>query len=243
MKTINRKHIGSIAILSIFFAAMLVILSSCGDAGSITSATNNNNGTGSSSMSVSVKSDDAVLDNPGAIVITEAKALVTEMEFEKEGTAENQEIHMAPFVIHFDMNGSITNAITSTIPAGNFTKVKFQIHKPEDTETIPDSDFREGSSGNQRYSFIVKGTYNGTAFVYKSRKSANLVINLRKKLALQLSGKNITVLFSKLGWFKNGSVDLDPNSSQNENSIDDNLRNSFHDAFEDNNHDGHPDDN
>jgi hypothetical protein len=242
MITINRKQLGSIAILTIFFAALILILSGCSDS-SITGTNTNNNGGTDDNVSVSLKSDDNAGNNPqGSVVITEAKALVTEVEFEKEGTEEEVELHGPAFVIHFDLNGGISQILSTKIPAGNFTKVKFQIHKPEDTETIPDNDFREGTSGNQRYSFIIKGTYNGNAFVYKSRKSANLVINFNKTISLQNSSINLTMLFNKLGWFRSGQTEIDPRDPQHENEIDDNLKNSFKEAFEDNDHDGRPDD-
>lgn len=239
MIKIKRTELGKLAILTIFFAALLLILSSCGNNSVTGTGTNNNS---SNNVSVSVKSDNNAMQNPSdLIVLTEAKALVTEVEFEKEGTGENVELHMASFVIHFDLNGNISEILTTKIAQGNFSKVKFKIHKPEDNEQVPDQEFREGSGTNQRYSFIVKGTYNGIAFVYKSKKSVNMVINFNRAINLQTTDLNVTMLLNKLGWFKSGTTELDPNDSQNENTIDDNLKNSFKEAFEDNNHDGQPD--
>lgn len=236
MFKIQRNLLGKIALLTIFFAVLMVLLSACGDMGTTTAENNSNN------VTVSVKADDNAMGSPaGIIVITGAKALVTEAEFEKESTGENVELHMAPFVINFDLNGGLTQILSAKIAQGNFNKVKFQIHKPEENEQIPDPEFREGAGSNQRYSFIIKGTYNGLPFVYKSKKSVNLIINFNSTINLQNSNINVTMLLNKLGWFKSGNIELDPADPQNENTIDDNLKNSFKGAFEDDDHDGHPD--
>jgi hypothetical protein len=131
-------------------------------------------------------------------VITEAKALITEVEFETEPSGTSQEIHIAPVVIYFNTGGQVISVTAGNLPAGSWNKIKLQIHKPEDTETIPDQEFREGSSGNQRYSFIVKGTYNGSSFVYKSRKRADIVINLSTPITTGNGSRNITLLVNLL---------------------------------------------
>lgn len=217
---------------------LLLKLAGCGDAGITNTAANN--GTGNDNATLSIKADDTVLDND-VIIITEAKALITEVEFELEGSEIEHELHGPAFVIHFDINGGIQQVLTGNIPEGTYDKIKFKIHKPEDNEMIPDPEFREGSSGNLRYSFIIKGTFNGSSFVYKSKKSANLVINFNSPVNFAAGSKNLTVLFNQIQWFKNGNVILDPRNSQHENEIDDNLKNSFKRAFKDDDKDGRPD--
>jgi len=177
------------------------------------------------------------------VVITEAKALITEIEYERERDGLNQLHHTGPFVINFSLDGSLKELLNGYVVRDFYTKAKFKVHKPEDNETIPDPEFREGSSGNQRYSFIIKGTYNGTPFVYKSKKSMNIVVNLNKTSNINLKNQNLTVVFNKSLWFMNGSTVLNPNLSQNENMIDDNIKGSFKRVFVDDNKDGSPDDN
>ena len=47
------------------------------------------------------------------------------------------------------------------------------------------------------------------------------------------------MLINKLMWFKNGGgVEIDPRDSGNENTIDDNLRNSFKNVFKDDDRNG-----
>lgn len=199
---------------------------------------------GATDLSVNMKADDNTFDSPSDIVvITEAKALITEIEYERERDGLNQLHHTGPFVINFTLDGSLKELLSGYVVRDFYTKAKFKVHKPEDNETIPDPEFREGSSGNQRYSFIIKGTYNGVPFVYKSKKSMNIVVNLNKTSNINLKNQNLTVVFNKSLWFMNGSTVLNPNLSQNENMIDDNIKGSFKRVFVDDNKDGSPDDN
>ncbi len=203
-----------------------------------------NTTTGNDNVSVSLMGDNNAFDDPAdQIVITDAKALISEVEFELEGTETEHEIHIDPVVVHLNNTGSVEVFTTGKIPAGVYDKVKFQLHKPEDNETPPDPEFKEGTSGNQRYSFIIKGTINGNSFIYKSRKTVNLVINFSTPINLQQAGINLTMIFNSSLWFKNGNAVIDPRNPSNENQIDDNLKNSFKRAFRDDDKDGHPDDN
>jgi hypothetical protein len=196
---------------------------------------------GVSQLTVSVKSNDTVSDNPANIIITEAKALISNVELERQSDGKDELQQSGPLVFHFNTEGSIEELETQYIIMDNYTKIKFQLHKPGESETPTDSEFKEGDSASQRYSFIVKGTYNGNSFVYKSKQSANLVIDLDKVENLNLDRENITVLFNKLKWFSNGSVGIDPNDPQYESLIDNNIKTSFSKAFLDNNKDGLPD--
>lgn len=205
------------------------IFSGCSDSNSVTAPTAEN-------LSLSVKTVDATLNNPlASIQITEAKALISEFEIEANDGV-SSEVKLTPFVINFDLNSTLKEVLSVYIPTNTYRKVKFQIHKPEDTETPPDPEFKDASG---RYSFIVKGMYNGNPFVFKSKKSVNLVINMNKDVNINGNKVNISMLINKLMWFKNSSgSEIDPRDSGNENTIDDNLRNSFKNVFKDDDRNG-----
>lgn len=236
----QKKSIGTTILLGILFIVLLAFTSGCGDSSSVT----NSNGTGNSTnnTSLSVKLDESVT-GANYPVITEAKALITEIELETEPSGISQEIRISPVVIYFNTGGQVISVTAANLPSGTWNKIKLQIHKPEDTEPIPDPEFREGTSGNQRYSFIIKGTYNGNAFVYKSRKRADIIINLSTPLTTGNGSRNITLLVNPSMWFMNNGNVLDPTNSSNDDLIDDNLKNSFKRAFRDDDKDGRPDDN
>jgi hypothetical protein len=215
--------------------SIALILTGCDENGGITVPS------GVSDLTVSVKSDDNALDEPASISITEAKALITNVEFEKESNGKDELHQRGPLVCRFNLNSAVKEMGTQYIIRNNYTKIKFQIHKPDENETIPDPEFKEGTGTNQRYSFIIKGTYNGSSFVYKSKQSANIVLNFSSVENINLKTANITVLFNKLGWFKNGNTGLNPNDPLNESIIDNNIKNSFKKVFRDDNKDGVPD--
>jgi len=234
----TKKSIGTTILLGILFIILLAFTSGCGEDSSVT----NSNGNTTDNTSLSVKLDESVTGANYPVII-EAKALITEIELETEPSGTSQEIHSSPVVIYFNTGGQVISVTAANLPAGTWNKIKLKIHKPEDTESIPDPEFREGTSGNQRYSFIIKGTYNGSAFVYKSRKSADIIISLPTPLVTGGSQKNITVLVNPALWFMNNGNVLDPTNPGNDDMIDDNLKNSFKRAFRDDNRDGRPDDN
>lgn len=228
----KNKKIITLMILSVITA---FVTSGCDVGGGITIPS------GASSLTVSVKADDNLLDDPAPVVITEAKALITNVEFEKQSDGRYQLHQAGPLVYTFDISGALREMGTQYIVRDNYTKIKFTLHKPEETETPSDPEFKDGTGIDQRYSFIIKGTYNGSPFVYKSKQAENVIIIFDKVENINLKADNVTVLFNKLRWFKNGSADLNPGDPQNESLIDNNIRLSFSKAFKDNNKDGVPD--
>jgi hypothetical protein len=224
--------------LAIIFGAVITLnFTGCDENGGITIPS------GVSELTVSLKSNDNILDEPASVVITEAKALISNVEFEKLSNGKDELHQRGPFVIRLKLDGTMQEMGTQYIIRDNYTKIKFQLYKPEDNETPPDPEFSEGSGINQRFSFIIKGVYNGTNFVYKLKTAGNLIINFDKIENINLKKTNVTVLLNKLKWFKNGSTELNPNDPQNESIIDNNIKNSFVKVFRDDNRDGAPDGN
>ena len=199
---------------------------------------------GATDLSVNIKADDIALDNPADIVvITEAKALITDIQYERERDGLNQLHHTGPYVINLSLDGSLKELFTGYVVRDIYTKAKFQVHKAEDNQTVSDPEFNEGHADNQRFSFIIKGTFNGAPFVYKSKKSMDLVINFNKSTNINLKNQNLTVVFNKTTWFTSSGTVLNPNLPQNADVIDNNIKNSFRKAFKDDNKDGQPDEN
>jgi hypothetical protein len=222
----------------IFIAGMLFITSfyvfGCGD--SMVSPLSQRNSIGN--LTLSLKSSGSGNDDPLNIVIDQAKLLVKKVEFEVQGTENESEVEEGPFVINIDLAGGVKEISAGTIPSGTYDKVKFQIHKPDDNETPPDPEFKDGNSGNQRYSFIIKGTINGEPFVYKSKKSIDLSIDLVSPVNVQNIQNNITVLLTQRIWFLINGNTVDPREPSHENEIDDNLKNSFSQAYKDDDRNG-----
>lgn len=236
MKTINKS-------LRLFISAAILniipfLITGCDIGGDIVIPS------GATELSVNVKADDNVSGNPAdVVVITEAKALITDIQYERERDGLNQLHHTGPYVVNLALDGSLKEIMKGYIVRDIYTKAKFQVHKAEDGQQISDPEFIEGTGENQRYSFIIKGTYNGTPFTYKSKRSMDIVINFNKSSNVKNKTHNFTMLFNKTGWFMNGSAVLNPNLSQNADIIDNNIKSSFKKAFLDDNKDGAADSN
>lgn len=230
----NKKFVTLLMPMIVF--AALFLMNGCDENGGILIPS------GATDLTVSTKADDAAGDNPiDVVLITEAKVLVTNIQYQRERDGRDQLHHTGPYAVNLNLAGSLTKIMTGYIVRDIYTKAKFQIHKPDATETIPDPDFREGTADNQRYSFIVKGTFNGTPFVYKSKQTMEVVIDLNKATNLNLKEQNISMVFNKTMWFKSGTTVLNPNTASNAPVIDANIKNSFVNAFQDDNKDGQPD--
>ena len=92
-----KLNLTKILILPGFLFLMFIQLAGCGDSGVVAPKSDDN-------VSISVKKDDGAFDNPvDVILITEAKALIREIEFELEGSGIEHEIHNAAFVVHCDI--------------------------------------------------------------------------------------------------------------------------------------------
>lgn len=236
MKIINKSL--RLFISAAIFNIIPFIISGCDIGGDIVIPS------GATELSVNVKSDDNASDNPAdVIVVTEAKALITDIQYERERDGLNQLHHTGPYVVNLALDGSLKEIMKGYIVRDIYTKAKFQVHKAEDGQQISDPEFIEGTGENQRYSFIIKGTYNGTPFTYKSKRSMDIVINFNKSSNVKNKTHNFTMLFNKTGWFMNGSAVLNPNLSQNADIIDNNIKSSFKKAFLDDNKDGAADSN
>jgi len=221
-------------VLIAFIASVMMFAAGCNN-NPVTETTSTGTGSTSDNISLSMQGTEEVNDNAD-VNVTEAKGLLTEIELENNNVV-TRRIQAGPIVMPLNVAGVNSVLTSGIIPAGTYTKIKFQLHKPEDNETIPDPEFRTGSSGNQRYSFIIKGTYNGSAFVYKSRKTINIVLNLSSPLNLTTKS-NVTVLFKKIDWFRSGGVTFNPNDDDMSDVIDDNIKNSFKRAFKDDDRNG-----
>ncbi|MCB0720675.1 MAG: hypothetical protein KDC42_00120 [Ignavibacteriae bacterium] len=180
-------------------------------------------------------------DNPSnTLSLSEAKFLITEVYFRRPDNTEG-EVRIAPVVVYLDLTGRVTVATSGSIPAGTYNRLRFKVHKVEDFETVPDPDFKEGTSGSKRYSVIAKGSFNGSSFVYKSRKSINMEMTFSNPVTISAGQKvNMTISLNPYSWFFANGDYINPSSSNNENTIDDNIKNAFRHIFIDNDLNGQP---
>ena len=165
MKIILKHKIAAILLAAIISGAGLY---GCGNS-SVTSTPGNN--VSFSSMS----SMDSVGDSQNMFVLDTVKILIKDIKLDLASASEDSsDFKVGPFVIFLNLTTGINTISSSIIPSGVYEKIKFEVHKLEDAEAVPDPEFADA---NGRYSVIVKGTYFGNYFVYKSSKSAHQILH------------------------------------------------------------------
>lgn len=207
----------------------------CGD--SITSPQNDN-------LSFSAMSSaDSIGDSQNILVLDTVKILIKDIKLNVANSNEDStNFKVGPFVLFLNLSSEINTISSAIIPAGTYQKVKFEVHKLNDNEAVPDPEFADA---NGRYSVIVKGSYLGNYFVYKSTKSAHQILQFPNAIPITTaSSSNITMIVKPYIWFIGNGAYLDPREPSNSNDIDnnikDNINNNFK-AFKDNDRNGLPD--
>lgn len=199
---------------------LTVAVMSCSDNGSGANAT------------FSMKTDNTVSKTGIAdtVIIDTAKVLITRLKFNGSG-GDSNDIRVGPFVVNLNLSGGIQTAASASIPQGTYDKVKFELHKPDASESLPDQDFIDGPASNQRYSVIIIGRFNGVRFVYKSKSTINETIDINPPLIVadSIGTANVTLLVNPTLFFKKNSVYLDPSDTGSGNISD--IDNSVKDAF------------
>ncbi len=232
MKIILKHKIITLIIAVLIFAAGFY---SCSD--SVTSPQMDN-------LNFSVMSTtDSVGDSQDILVLDTVKVLIKDIKLNVANNNQDSiNFKVGPFVLFLNLTSNINTISSAIIPAGNYEKVKFEIHKLNDNEEVPDPEFADV---NGRYSVIVKGSYLGSYFIYKSTKSAHQILHFPNNLPItSIYMSNITLVVSPYIWFIKDGVYLDPRVPENSNDIDnnikDNIKNNFK-AFKDNDRNGLPD--
>ncbi|MCB0724060.1 MAG: hypothetical protein KDC73_05120 [Ignavibacteriae bacterium] len=234
--TYSRMMVYLIGVLSVLLI-MGFLLSGC----NLENVAGGQNENENENDNVSVAMKVSQSDNPSnTLSLSEAKFLITEVYFRRPDNTEG-EVRIAPVVVYLDLTGRVTVATSGSIPAGTYNRLRFKVHKVEDFETVPDPDFKEGTSGSKRYSVIAKGSFNGSSFVYKSRKSINMEMTFSNPVTISAGQKvNMTISLNPYSWFFANGDYINPSSSSNENTIDDNIKSAFRHIFIDNDLNGQP---
>ena len=188
--------------------------------------------------------------NASALELTEVKFLLSDIKLEMKDSTDSEDddsefytLIPGPFVVNLNLDGMLTDYIVSDVSPGLYEEVKFNIHKVDASETPPDPEFKDGDADSLRYSVIVKGNYNSGSFVYKSKNSVCQKIEFEPPIqVIENNGLNLTFKVDPYSWFYKNDNFLDPSDPVNETYIDNKIKESFKEAYEDDDHDGEDDD-
>jgi len=190
-----------------------------------------------------IDSKDSIGDSQTLLILDTVKILIKDIKLIVANSNEDSiNFKVGPFILFLNLTSKINDISSAIIPEGTYSKIKFEVHKLNDIEAIPDPEFADS---NGRYSVIVKGWYYGNYFVYKSIKSAHQILSFPNNYPISsIDYTNITLIVKPYIWFIKNSFWLDPiapaNSNDIDNNIKDNINNNFK-AFRDNDKNGIPD--
>ena len=216
-------------------AAVILLASGCKDQGVAPDQSTDN-------VQLSVPAAGSVLDkvHHETLHITSVKVLLKRISFSQAASDDSLDVHTGSIVVDLNLDAKMTPVTATRVRDGVYDRVRFEIHKPEDTEPIPDSTFRSGSSGNDRYSVVVTGLYHDTPFTFTSRESARQELVLVPPVTVTDDGAvHVTLKIDPYAWFTVDGLVLDPFNQDKQ--IDDRVKRSFASAFRDNDRNGEPD--
>jgi hypothetical protein len=173
--------------------------------------------------------------------IREVKLYIDEMELESI-SEDSSDFEDEDFIVNLPLDGSAVNISQRNIQPGLYDEFELEVERPEDDVTVSDPDFVDG---DENYSVVVKGLYNGEEFTYRSREDFEIEMELNPPL--EVSESEVTALVVNIDvdcWFKDSNGDdLDPFDSNNFDRIDENIENSFEGYKDESDDDDDGDDN
>ena len=178
------------------------------------------------------------------LVIDSARILVKSVKLHHVNDEDSLDFISRSFVLTLNPDIPMQEVALTEIPFGEYDKLTFRIHKPEERETPPDPDFKNGESGKERYSIIINGSYNSEDFELKLRKSFKQKVELKPDLVINETSPeaiNVTLEVDLNSWFEDEDGNLiNPFSEDAEDEIEDAVIRSFR-MFKDNDHNGKDD--
>ena len=200
---------------------------------------------GGATSTLSLSARNAATDpQPAAtsgIALTRVRIALEKIELRSRDGDSRAEIAVGPVIIDLssaDLDGRVHKVFDSTVPAGTYDKIEFEMHPLERATTAAGAD----DLVKQHASAIIEGTFDGQPFSFVSAIEAEQ--EFEGSFVVTDKSSNVTFDVDTSKWFVENGAALDPRDPANRAAIEDNLRNSIK-AFQDDDgvgHENHDDD-
>ncbi len=176
-----------------------------------------------------------LVSNGDTLVISEVKLRLDELELESDNS-DSLDFKLKNTIISLPVDGSPFQLTDRVVPAGIYSELGLTIDRPDYSGARPsDTDFWDATG---RYSVVVKGTWNGKPFTYRSSQDLEIEIEFEPKLIVkENSGYTIELNVDYGSWFTANGVAVNPSTSLNRSGIESRMRNSFNVLSRDNDDD------
>lgn len=190
-----------------------------------------------------------ITDGTNTLIITSVQVVLREIELK---TVETQDCDVIPepagcesfrtdpVLVSLPVDGTTSQEVAITIPAGTYDEIEFDIHKVSDA----DGAFLTAHPTFDQKSIVVEGTYNGNAFTFETNLTQEQKFALVPNLVVgdASPATNVTIRFDISTWFRDQQGNLfNPGTAStgepNESVAEENIKNSIK-AFEDRDRDG-----
>lgn len=160
------------------------------------------------------------------VTLTSVKLLVEEIELESV-EEDSLDFEVENQVVELPLDGSSYQLSTENISLGFFDEFELEVDGIDEDDNVNDPDFTEGSNET---SIVIKGTYNGEDFTFKSEEDFELEFEFNPPIEISETTNSVAIdlMVDVSSWFVDGSGnDLDPTDPNNHDQIEENINNSF----------------
>lgn len=189
-------------------------------------------------------------DGTNTLVLTRVQLVLGEIELEPpgmqcdnsgSGSSDCPEIHLAPALVDLPLDGSVTTAFSTAIPAGSYHEVEFKVDAVESGDVGAAEFFAANTTFPRGKSVRVEGTFNGQPFVFTSSVEAEVELEFEPPLTVAEGGTNVTVNVDVSSWFRLNGTLINPLGVGAQSQISSNISASF-EVYHDDDRNGRRDD-
>lgn len=121
------------------------------------------------------------------------------------GADDCEEVEVGPMLIDLPLGGGTLRRLQIPVAAGTYDEIEFDIHTPDDDDAA-DRDFLAAHPDLKKVSIRVRGTFNGTPFVYVTDLSVEQEADLSPPLVVgDGASAELTLIVDVRGWFLDSS--------------------------------------
>ncbi|MDR8393588.1 hypothetical protein NC796_20715 [Aliifodinibius sp. S!AR15-10] len=207
--------------LPVFLLAVAVVMASCDIVGS-----NGTDGVRQMKVMMSVGGDNSFATNgvqakgwrdTNQVELSQVKMLINDLELENVSD-DSLDFEVDNLVVNLPLNGDTLELTNQQIPAGQYDELDIEV----DSDIVDDPDLNDG---NDRYSIVVKGTYNGEDFTFRSKREFEEEFRFNPPIEITDStttvALNLSIYLDR--WFKHA----DPTNPDDQQKIERNIKRSF----------------
>lgn len=146
------------------------------------------------------------------LVIDQVELVLKKIELSRVGDDDScngaddcEEIEAGPLLLDLPLGGGTLRRLQVPVAAGTYDEIEFVIHKPDDVNA-GDRDFLAAHPDLKRVSIRVRGTFNGTPFVYLTDLNVEQEAALSPPLVVGAGASaELTLVVDVRSWFQNAS--------------------------------------